>query len=87
MLLYLVTVPWTDEFRRFLQAAPVLLRVVAWLDLSARVSAMRSTASMASYQAVVREELTTPFPAATLERAQVVFRAAPEGRRHARWTL
>lgn len=65
VLLYLATVPWTDDFRTFLVGHAALLSVTrAWtLRLVFPKPLHRA---YAAYQVVVREELETPLEAATI---------------------
>jgi hypothetical protein len=61
VLLYLATVPWTEEFRRFLQARAALLRVVPGWTLRL-VFPRPVDRAFEAYRAVIREELETPLP-------------------------
>ena len=65
VLLYLVTAPWTDDFRTFLAGHTALLGVTpAWtLRL---VFPRRVRHAVAAYRAVVREELESPLDAQTI---------------------
>jgi len=61
VLLYLATVPWTEEFRRFLQARAALLRAVP--EWTLRLVFPRPVdRAYEAYQTVIREELETPLP-------------------------
>jgi hypothetical protein len=65
VLLYLVTTPWTDEFRTFLQDQTACLRVAPSWTL--RLVFPRPLDRVYSaYQTVVREELETPLHRATI---------------------
>lgn len=65
VVLYLATVPWTDEFRTFLQGHAAFLRVVAAWTL--RIVFPRPLDRVyAAYQTVIREELETPLHRATI---------------------
>jgi hypothetical protein len=65
VLLYLATVPWTDDFRTFLAGHTALLSVThAWtLRL---VLPQRLRRALAGYQTVVQEELESPLDAQTI---------------------
>jgi hypothetical protein len=65
VLLYLVTVPWTDEFRTFVQAQSAFLRSVpAW---ALRLVFPRPLdRAYDSYQRVIHEELDAPLQPATI---------------------
>ena len=65
VLLYLVTVPWTDEFRTFLQDQAAGLRVVPSWTLRL-VFPRPLDRAYGAYQTVVREELETPLHRATI---------------------
>jgi hypothetical protein len=65
VLLYLATVPWTDEFRTFLQGHAALLRVAATWTLRL-VFPRPVDHAYAAYQSVIREELETPLHPATI---------------------
>jgi hypothetical protein len=65
VLLYLVTAPWTDEFRTFLQDHAACLRVASSWAL--RLAFPRPLdRAYGAYQTVVREELETPLHSATI---------------------
>lgn len=72
VLLYLATVPWTDEFRRFLQGHAALLRAVpAW---TLRLAFPRPVdRAYEAYQTVIREELETPLHPATIRELKWYF--------------
>jgi len=60
VLLYLVTVPWTDDFRTFLVGHTALLSVTrAWTLRLVFPQPLRR--AMAAYQTVVHEELESPL--------------------------
>ena len=65
VLLYVATVPWTSDFRRFLQEhAPLLQLLLAWtLRL---VFVQPNDRWSDSYQGVINEELKTPLQPATI---------------------
>jgi hypothetical protein len=65
VLLYLASVPWTEEFRRFLQRHVALFQVApAW---TLRLVFPRPIdGSYGAYQTVIREELETPLQPATI---------------------
>jgi hypothetical protein len=65
VLLYLVTAPWTDEFRTFLQDQAASLRVVPSWTLRL-VFPRPLDRAYGAYQTVVREELETPLHRATI---------------------
>ena len=71
-LLYLVTVPWADEFRTFLQGHAGFLRVVtAW---TLRLVFPRPLDRVyGAYQTVIREELETPLHPATISELKWYF--------------
>jgi hypothetical protein len=66
VLLYLVTVPWTDEFRTFVQSQSAFLRSVpAW---TLRLVFPRPLdRAYDSYQKVIHEELDGPLQQATID--------------------
>ena len=65
VLLYVATVPWTDDFRTFLVGHAALLRVTpAWTLRLVRPQPLRH--AFAAYQAVVHEELESPLHAHTI---------------------
>jgi hypothetical protein len=62
VLLYLATVPWTDDYRTFLIGHTEVLRVAAgWTLRLVFPSALRR--AVTAYQAVTQEELETPLSA------------------------
>jgi hypothetical protein len=65
VLLYLVTAPWTDQFRTFLQDQAAGLRVVPSWTLRL-VFPRPLDRAYGAYQTVVREELETPLHRATV---------------------
>jgi hypothetical protein len=71
-VLYLVTVPWTDEFRAFLQGHAAFLRVVtAW---TLRLVFPRPLDRVyGAYQTVIREELETALHPATISELKWYF--------------
>jgi hypothetical protein len=84
VLLYLVTVPWTDDFRVFIQTHAMFLRAVpAWtLRL---VFARPLDRAYDAYQLVVHEELEAPLHRYTISELKSYFehrRKATAGRRH-----
>jgi hypothetical protein len=65
VLLYVATVPWTDDFRTFLIGHTALLRVTrAWTLRLVFPQPLRRAST--AYQAVVQEELTSPLDAQTI---------------------
>jgi hypothetical protein len=60
VLLYLVTVPWTDDFRAFLVGHTALLRVAAEWTLRL-VFPQPLRRALTTYQTVVHEELESPL--------------------------
>ena len=65
VLLYLATVPWTDDFRTFLVGHTALLRVTpAWTLRLVFPQSLRH--AFAAYQTVVHEELESPLHADTI---------------------
>jgi hypothetical protein len=72
VLLYVATVPWTADFRRFLQEhAPLLERLPEWtLRL---VFVQPNDRWSECYQAVIDEELRTPLQPATLSELKSLF--------------
>ena len=72
VLFYLATVPWTEEFRRFLQRlTPVLRFTRAW---TLRLVFPRPIDQhYSAYQAVIRQELETPLEHATIRELKVHF--------------
>jgi hypothetical protein len=65
VLLYLATVPWTDDFRTFLVGHTALLSVSpAWTLRLVFPQPVRRT--VAAYRTVVREELENPLDAQTI---------------------
>ena len=72
VLLYVVTVPWTADFRRFLQEHATLLRSLpAWtLRL---VFVQPNDRWSESYEGVIDEELKTPLQPATIAELKVQF--------------
>jgi hypothetical protein len=65
VLLYLATVPWTDDFRTFLAGHAALLHVTpAWTLRLVFPQPLRRAA--ATYQTVVHEELESPLQADTI---------------------
>jgi hypothetical protein len=72
VLLYLATVPWTEDFRRFLQAhAALLQRVRAW---TLRLVFPRPVDhAYEAYHTVIREELETPLHPATIRELKWYF--------------
>jgi hypothetical protein len=79
VVLYLATVPWTDEFRTFLQGHATFFRAVAAWTL--RLVFPRPLDRVyAAYQTVIREELETPLHRATISELKWYFerrRTAP----------
>ena len=72
VVLYLATVPWTDEFRTFLQGHATFLRVVAAWTL--RLVFPRPLDRVyAAYQTVIRDELETPLHRATISELKWYF--------------
>jgi len=65
ILLYLVTAPWTDEFRTYLQDHAACLRVIPSWTLCLAFPRPLDRA-YGAYQAVIREELETPLHRATI---------------------
>lgn len=72
VLLYLATVLWTEEFRRFLQARAALLRVVPGWTLRL-VFPRPIDRAYEAYQTVIREELQTPLDPATIRELKWYF--------------
>jgi hypothetical protein len=72
VLFYLATVPWTKEFRRFLQSHASLLRLVpAW---TLRLVFPRPVDhAYGAYQTVIREEFETPLSPATIRELKWYF--------------
>jgi hypothetical protein len=72
VLLYVVTAPWTADFRRFLQERATLLRLVpAWtLRL---VFVQPNDRWSESYEGVIDEELKTPLQPATIVELKAQF--------------
>lgn len=72
VLLYLATVPWTDDFRRFLQGHAALLRLApAW---TLRLVFPRPVDhAYEAYRSVVREELETPLHETTIREIKWYF--------------
>lgn len=65
VLLYLATVPWTDDFRTFLVGHTALLRVTpAWTFRLVFPQPLRR--ALPAYQTVVHEELESPLQADTI---------------------
>ena len=65
VLLYVATVPWTDDFRTFLVGHTALLRVTpAWTLRLVFPQPLRH--AFAAYQTVVHEELESPLHADTI---------------------
>jgi hypothetical protein len=65
VLLYLATVPWTDDFRTFLVGHTALLRVTsAWTLRLVFPEPLRR--AVADYQTVVHQELESPLQADTI---------------------
>jgi hypothetical protein len=72
VLLYLATVPWTDEFRRFLQAHAALLRTASVWTL--RLAFPRPLdRGYSTFQQVIHEELETSLHRATINELKMVF--------------
>ena len=72
LVLYLATVPWTDDFRMFLQGTAAFLTVVPSWTL--RLVFPRPLDRVyTAYQTVVREELETPLHRATIGELQWYF--------------
>jgi hypothetical protein len=72
LVLYLATVPWTDDFRTFLQGTAAFLAVVPSWTL--RLVFPRPLDRVyTAYQTVVREELETPLHRATIGELQWYF--------------
>jgi hypothetical protein len=72
LVLYLATVPWTDDFRTFLQGTTAFLAVVPSWTL--RLVFPRPLDRVyTAYQTVVREELETPLHRATIGELQWYF--------------
>ena len=65
VLLYLATVPWTDDFRTFLVGHAALLRVTPTWTLRL-VFPQPLRRAFAAYQTVVHEELESPLQADTI---------------------
>ena len=65
MVLYLATVPWTDDFRRFLIGHLDLLSAVPHWALRL-VFPQPLSRAVDGYRTVVREELETPLEASTI---------------------
>jgi hypothetical protein len=72
VLLYLVTAPWTDEFRTFLQEHAGCLRMVPSWTLRL-VFPRPLDRAYGAYQTVVREELETPLHRATISELKWYF--------------
>jgi hypothetical protein len=72
VLLYLATVPWTDEFRAFLQGHAALLRVAATWTLRL-VFPRPVDRAYAAYQTVIREELESPLHSPTISELKWYF--------------
>lgn len=72
VLLYLATVPWTEEFRRFVQGHAALLRLLpAW---TLRLVFPRPVDhAYEAYQTVIREELESPLHPATIRELKWYF--------------
>jgi hypothetical protein len=72
VLLYVATVPWTADFRRFLQDhVPLMQRLSAWtLRL---VFVQPNDRWSKSYQSVIDEELKTPLQPATIRELKSQF--------------
>ena len=72
VVLYLATVPWTEDFRTFLQGHANLLRMVpAW---TLRLVFPRPVdRAYDAYQTVIREELETPLQPATIRELKRYF--------------
>jgi hypothetical protein len=65
VVLYLATVPWTDDFRTFLVGHTALLRMTSSWTL--RIVFPQSLRRLVdAYQAVIREELESPLQAAAI---------------------
>jgi hypothetical protein len=72
VLLYLVTAPWTDEFRTFLQDQAACLQVAQSWTLRL-VFPRPLDRAYGAYQTVVREELETPLHRATINELKWYF--------------
>lgn len=82
VLLYLATVPWTEDFRRFLQGHAMLVRQVPTWTLRL-VFPRPVDHAYEAYQTVIREELETPLHPATIRELKWYFehrRAAADER-------
>jgi hypothetical protein len=72
VLLYVATEPWTDAFRRFLQAHATVLRAVPTWTLRL-VFPRPLDHAYGAYQTVIREELETPLHPATIRELKWYF--------------
>ncbi len=79
VLLYVVTAPWTADFRRFLQEHATLLRLLPTWTLRL-VFVQPNDRWSGSYEGVINEELKTPLQPATIAELKAQF-----GRRRARY--